>query len=531
MNNEELDAYDIVLTTSLIESRGKFCKRQSPPIALLHLSTVISANKKKIKILDLYSLKDTEQAFRQRVKKLKSPVWGITCDVTDRFQAFRTAGVIKEIVPESLVVLGGILATQCYKDIMEDIKSVDVVVRGEGEYVIDEILDMAESRDFKSIKGVSWRDGDEIVHNEPRPPIEDLNSLPEINHDLIDYTLYANDFANYGLSENQYPHVAYKSPTAFLMFSRGCPFNCIFCSSPNQGFLRYRIITPARAVKQIEYFYERNYRNFIFWDDHLLLNKKWFNSFCDLILQKGLQFYCKLSSRIDSVTENDIKKIKQIGCIKVTVGIEYGETNMLEFIGKGITTEQVENVCALLQKHDIRVGGGMMVNLPQETFKVMDKSFKFFKRMQKYNLSTNLFPSPVQIHPGTILDKEYWQKRHPDFKWTEVFFCKNNLYMNASPFIPLWENVPTPKLLHQVIAISFLNKSVETILFVIYRFLVSPDHIYLNFTDRFYLRVFVLRAVVKGFLKNPVIFIKVLCKAVLKLISKLKKNIGLIRLQ
>lgn len=525
-NNKELDTYDIVLTTPIVESQERFCKRQSPPISLLHLSAIISANKKNIKILDLSSLKDTEQAFRQRVKKLNSPVWGITCDVTDRFRAFKTADLIREIAPDSLVVLGGIFATQCYKTVMEDIKSVDIVVRGDGEYAISEILDTAENRDFNSIKGISWRRGDDIIHNEPRPMTEDLNLLPEIDYSLIDHSLYANDFANYGLSEKQYPSTECKSPVAFLMFSRGCPFNCIFCSSPNQGFLHYRIVSPARAVKQIEYFYEHNYRSFIFWDDHLLLNKRWFNEFCDLILQKNLKFYCKMSSRIDSVTEENVKKLKQIGCVKLTLGIEYGETNMLKFIGKGITTEQVENVCALLHKYDILAGGGMMTNFPRETFEVMDISFKFFKRMQKYGLNANLFPSPVQVHPGTVLDREYWRRKYPDFRWTKNFFCKRNLYMKVSPYIPLWENIPTPELLRQIIIASFLNDSAETILFIIHEFLMKPDSIYLNLIDRFSLRIFVLMVIIKGFFRNPVMLIRISQKVVLKLISKLKKNIG-----
>jgi hypothetical protein len=207
--------------------------------------------------------------------------------------------------------------------------------------------------------------------------------------------------------------------------------------------------------------------------------------------------------------EEKISLLKKIGCIKLTLGIEYGESDMLKFIGKGITTEQVEEVYKLLAKYDILAGGGMLSNFPQESFDSINKSFAFFKGLQKYGFSSNLFPSPVQVHPGTVLDRKYWQEKSPGFRWSRPFFCKRNLFLNASPFIPLWENVPTEKLLHQIIVAAFLNHSPYTVLFIVIRFFLKPDIVYLEWGDRLMLRLVVTKAVVIGFLRSPSMLIKI----------------------
>ena len=132
---------------------------------------------------------------------------------------------------------------------------------------------------------------------------------------------------------------------------------------------------------------------------------------------------------------------------------------MLESIGKNITIEQIRDVYRLLHKYDIRIGGGMLSNFPGETFETIDKSFKFFKSITQYGFPSSFVPSPVQVHPGTTIDNEHWQKKYPNFRWSEPFFDKTNLYMNASPYIPLWQNVPTIKNLRWVIKAAFKNES------------------------------------------------------------------------
>lgn len=346
---------DIVLSTGLASPRS-YIGQPGYPLSLLFASSVAAERGLRVRILDFYRAPKTTEALAAYAATRPAPLWGITGNVTDRFELFEAARVVKQACPGIFVVLGGMFASHCARHILDDIPSVDAVVCGEGEHALVELHQAVVSGgDLGAIQGLCWRDQGVIRQNPARPPTRDLDTLPSPRHDLLDLTNYFNLSSRYfpkPLQKEMYGTEPVK--VAELMFGRGCPFNCIFCASKNHFYGTFRIVSPERAVEQLEWFYERGYRLFVFWDDHLLLNKRWFESFSALILEKKLRFVFKMSSRIDAITEPIARRLKELGCYMICLGVEYGDDEVLRQIGKGITQDQIENAVRILVEAGIR---------------------------------------------------------------------------------------------------------------------------------------------------------------------------------
>jgi len=498
-------AVDIVLSTG-VRTDNSYTSPQGVPLPLLFASSVAAENGLNIKILNLYRRNDTIDTFTSLVSQYETPLWGLTCYVTDRFEMFTGAQIVKKLRPATLVVVGGIFASQCYKQIMEDLPFVDVVVRGEGEYALYELFLATQGRmNFKDIQGTSWRSDGKIIHNSPRPMIKDLNTLPQPRYDLLKLSDYMNLPSRYFSSKFlQEIYGTGDVKVADLMFSRGCPFDCIFCCSKKHYFGKFRIIRPERAVEQIEWFYAKGYRLFTFLDDHLLLNRKWFNAFYELILQKGLKFMFKMSARVDSVTEEIAEKLSAISCKKICLGIEYGDDRVLKEIGKNITTADIERTVKILCKNGIEPYAGMIINFPCETEASIDKSVRFFKNLEQWWSPQNIFPHPVEVYPGTVMESEYWLKQYPQFRWTENYFNKDNLiYKATSPFVPIWQNWHWTKEFYLLLKAALKAEKQDIANSILERVFLHLDTKCLTRKDRFVIKMLGTVIIVFILLRKP----------------------------
>ncbi len=485
--------------------KNSYGGQQGFPISLVFAASVVHQMGACVKICDLYTSHATFDSIATIVQANKPCIWGITGNVTDRFEMFAVADYVKRLSPSTLVVMGGIFASQTYLQIMEDISTVDVVVRGEGEYALYELYLATQGKiQFSDINGISWRRNDIIVHNLDRDIIKDLNMLPYPAYDLLDYSLYHDLPSRYFSKELQKEiYGTEKVKVAELIFSRGCPFNCIFCVSNKHFYQRFRIISPERAVEHIEKFYKNGYRLFVFWDDHLLMNKKWFNKFYNVILQKNLKFKFKMSSRVDSIDEPSASKLREIGCITICLGIEYGDDYILDAIGKAINTEKIEQVIKVLLQNDIKPYGGMIINFPKENYTSIDNSIRFFKHMENCWVSQGLYPHPVQIYPGTVMAVEYWEKKYPDFRWTKPYFNKYNMLYVSSPYVPIWRNWSWVKEMHYLLKCSIKWRKMDVIYSVLSRILFNVDKRFLSLLDRLWVRGLGLFVVLYNIVLRP----------------------------
>jgi radical SAM superfamily enzyme YgiQ (UPF0313 family) len=268
------------------------------------------------------------------------------------------------------IVIAGNHATVFPKEILQDFQEIDCIAVGEYDYTIP---DLAKNLDFpEKVPGIVWRKNGKIVTNKTRPFIEDLDSLPFVSKIYKEYLR----FSDYGYSLARHPMIQ-------ILSSRGCPYKCSFCLSPQTAEGRkYRKRSVSNFVEELEYIAnELPQINEVFIeDDTFTVDTNRVREICELIISKGLKLCWSANVRADLPLEI-MKKMKKAGCRLMVVGFESGNQKILDLAEKGITVKQSLLFASNSKKAGIKFFGCFMVGLPGETIETIDETFNLAKKL------------------------------------------------------------------------------------------------------------------------------------------------------
>ncbi len=354
----------------------------SPPLGLAYLASVLR-EKHEVKIIDANILDYTMADVRRELKSFYPDVVGITSVTPSIPQAYAVAKVAKGVREDCTVVMGGPHATFLPRQTLEECEYIDVIVKGEGERTVEELMETIESGEtLETVRGISFRKGNQIIDNEPIPFIKNIDGIPFPSRDLLPMSRY------------QFNGVKYTT----MLTSRGCPFGCSFCSSSRlfDGYWRGR--SPENVLEEIENIYgEYNIKNMEFVDDTFTLDQKRAEKICDGIIKRGWDISWGASSRVDTLSKELVEKMKKAGCWILFLGIESGSQKILDAIGKRITIEQAKKAVRIMKDAGIQVLGSFMVGFPQDTLETIKETINFAKSL---NLDYAEF-SMLTPYPGT----------------------------------------------------------------------------------------------------------------------------------
>lgn len=273
---------------------------------------------------------------------------GITTLTPSYPSALICAKLAKEASPNCKVIMGGPHASALSYQVAKE-KNVDIVVEGEGETALIDILNRIRSKDKI----------DEFWIRKCAP-VEKLDTLgwPAKGTIYDQYGLLNRD--NFGL----------------LMYSRGCPFDCHFCASKNVWSRQVRHRTSVNMMAEMMGIHnEYDTRYFSFQDDTFTLNKKAVTYLLDAIIINDLPsipgFRWTCNTRPELLDRKLLERMKQAGCAAVAIGIEFGSKRMLEKARKGFTIEDVKNAVTMIKEFDMIVSGQFMFGYPTETIEEM----------------------------------------------------------------------------------------------------------------------------------------------------------------
>ncbi|MEA1904867.1 MAG: radical SAM protein [Candidatus Hadarchaeota archaeon] len=328
-----------------------------------YLAPVLEEEGYEVKIVDSPTLGYELSDVREEIKGFNPELVGITSTTPAIYDAYKVAKVAKELNPTCTTVIGGPHPTFTAKQTLKECLHLDIAVRGEGEETIREI---AFSKDLESIEGITYRKNGKIVENESRPPIMDLDSLPFPAYHLLPMGKYKAGGSRY----------------ATMVTSRGCPFNCIFCSSSRICGKVWRGKSPQRVLEQIELLLnEYGVREIEMLDDTFTLNKNRARKICDLIIEEGLDVSWSCSSRVDTIDRSLAEKLKEAGCHTVYMGIESGTQKILDHLKKGISLGQIKKAVKVVKKAGLNPVGSFILGVPGETKKQMKGTIEFAKKL------------------------------------------------------------------------------------------------------------------------------------------------------
>ena len=330
----------------------------------------------------------TPDALEEKIRKFKPDVVGLTATTPAIYDAYEAARIAKELNPETLVIIGGPHATFTAEEVLTECRHVDLVVMGEGEQTFGEILERYErGGGFADVLGVAYRSEDGVVKvNPPRPLIRNLDDVPIPAYDLLPMDRYEVNGVSY----------------AAIMTSRGCPYNCVFCSSSLQFGRRWRAHSPERVLEELRILREKfGVREIEFLDDTFTLDQKRAIELSRKIVEEGLDISWSASSRVNTFSREVGEAMHRAGAHTVYFGIESGSESTLRFIGKGITKRQAIDAVKAAKSAGLNALGSFVIGFPYETEEDIRKTIKFSNEVG-VDLAQFTIATP---YPGTRLWK------------------------------------------------------------------------------------------------------------------------------
>ena len=313
-----------------------------------------------------------------KLKEEERPIIGITAYTRDRFNAYNLIKDIRQAIPDSLIVVGGRHFTSLVEETWVKLPEVDIIVRGEGEITFKEICDAVYSNStYKEILGISYRNGDGIIHNLDRPLELDLDKFRSFDRK------YLPDKERYSLLGPPATKIGTGKPMRFFMImaTRGCPSNCVFCSLKAD---RVRFRSIDNILDEIEDMIAiTGERNVTFKDPSLTINKRFVAELCENIIKRNLNIKWHCYSRVD-IDTNLLVLMKQAGLIGVEIALESGSPKVLKAIKKRINLEQFEKFCKEAFQLGLIVYTFCMISLPDERKEDVDMTISCIRKMSKY---------------------------------------------------------------------------------------------------------------------------------------------------
>ena len=354
------------------------------PLGLLYIGAVLEQQGHQVELIDFVAEDFSEDKLRSLLSSLDAV--GISVDSYGYKQAQRIAHFIKQIDHHITIIIGGPHCTFYPEKSLVDIPDADISVEGEGEHVItDIILALQGKKKLETIAGIRFRKKDNIIQGKPPHVIIDLDALPFPARHLVDKY----DYGKFG------KHYFYKSRFTSIATTRGCPFQCRFCTRHIVGMKDYRQRSVDNIIAELLEIND-NHGSVLVVDDSFLSDKKRVHGIMDEIISQGIDLEIIIQgSRVDIADEDLYRKMKKAGVKAINFGIESGNQDVLDFYRKGITLEQVKKAVNLSNKMGFLTVGNFVLGAPIETKDHIHRTIRFANSL------------PIDLISFTILHYNY----------------------------------------------------------------------------------------------------------------------------
>ncbi|MBN1296510.1 radical SAM protein [bacterium] len=360
------------------------------PVSLVYLAGYMEKQGYPVRIFDGQVEEMNRNTLNAALDTFQPDVVGITCMTPMVTETKMVAEIVKSRPNPPLVVVGGIHPSVLPDDMVRD-TSIDVIVRGEGEITCHELLEAWPDGDLDAIRGLTFQRDDQIVHTPDRPLLDDLDSLPFPARHLVNYEGY-----------HQIPDAVFAEPLREILTSRGCPFQCIFCSARLLSGYKYRYHSPERVLDEVDLLVKQyGARQIAVLDDNFVVDRQRTIDICEGLMKRGYhkKVVWTTAARADQVDYDLMKLMKQAGFQLVSFGVETGSPRLLKMIRKGETMEQIARAVEEAHRARLKVRGTLILGLPEETLEESLATIRWAKDLRldfaKFSLATP--------YPGTVL--------------------------------------------------------------------------------------------------------------------------------
>jgi len=328
-----------------------------PPTDLMYLAGVAELLNFEAKIKD-YSLGGD---FIKDLEGFKPDYILINVAMPTFESDLKALKLAKKRFPNVITIAKGAPFLVCAKDTLYNNKYIDIVIVGEAEETLKEIL---EGKEYNDILGIYYRDNFTVKYTGKRPFIDNLDALPFPARHLVDNNIYIRP-------DNG-------KPQAVIKVSRGCPHHCFFClATPVSGSL-VRRRSPENIILELKDCIKRyKINNFIFWSDIFTQDKNWVIDLCNAIIKVNLKIVWSCNTRVDTIDLEMLDLMYKSGCRLVSVGVESGSQFILDKITKKINIFEIRDCFKMLKKAKMKTYAYFVIGLPWDDENTIKQSIDF----------------------------------------------------------------------------------------------------------------------------------------------------------
>ena len=422
---------------------------ESAPLGILSLAAVLEAQGVRPHIIDLnwhYYEYLTHEAPREEglsftayaarvLETLSFDVFGFGTLCSSYPLTLRLAREVRRSHPDAKIILGGPQASVVDVLTLREFPFVDVIVRGEAEVTLPQLLGRLEGRgaDLSGIDGITYHDRGEVVRNRNAPTIADLDGLP-----LPAFHLYP------FMDDCRYIP---------LEAGRGCPFACSFCSTNDFFRRRFRLKSPHVLIEQMRLLKERYGNNsFELAHDMFTVDRKKVMNFCRALEESGEQFFWSCSARTDCIDDELIALMSRTGCRSIFFGIDTGSDRMQQVINKGLDLREAASRIEITKRHKFKTTVSLIAGYPEETVEDLRDTVRFYGDSLRHphtdtqlHLLAPLAETPITtryrdqlVYDGIFSDVSFhgWEQDPED----------REMIIKHRDIFPNFYSVPTPNL-------------------------------------------------------------------------------------
>lgn len=327
-----------------------------PPLGLLYISAFLEEHQVNHHVLD--STFSSEKKWFDFVKEHQPKVIAFYTNLMTKVKILSIVKKLKseEKLKDIKILLGGPDLTYNSENYLK--YGADFLIIGEGEETFLEFSQQfIGKQEFETVDGLIFKgENGELIKNEPRKKIREVDSLPFPNRAKIDLSLYLDTWKKY-----------HGKSTLNISTQRGCPYTCQWCSTAVYG-QSYRRRSPKLVVDEIEYLIkEYNPDALWFVDDVFTVSHKWIAAFSEEMKSRGISIPFECITRAERMNETILQQLKEAGCFRIWIGAESGSQRIIDLMKRQVNIDKVRDMMLLTQQYEIEAGTFIMVGYPTET--------------------------------------------------------------------------------------------------------------------------------------------------------------------
>lgn len=389
-----------------------------PPLGLAYVAAAVEAAGCRVHVIDAVTAAPTTNTryFRGYLVGLplaeiaaripaEASCVGITCMFTHEWPMIvRLIELIKQRRPDVAVVVGGEHVT-AMPEFSLATSLADALVLGEGEETAAELFGhLASGTSLEEVKGIAYRHDGEIVVNQRRGRSVALEAIHRPAWHLFDLKAY---------HENRFIGGVYSAQlTVPMMATRGCPYQCTYCSSPNMWTTRWIARDPHDVADEIESYVEKyGAGNFPFYDLTAVIQKEWIVAFCREVIDRGLDITWQMASgtRSEAIDEEVADLLLRSGMVNMAYAPESGSDETRRFIKKKMQSERLFKSIEAAAKSKLSVAAYMVIGFPHDGRKEMRQTVSFLREIARRGVN-DLGSGYYMALPGTELFRTLYEQ-------------------------------------------------------------------------------------------------------------------------